>query len=202
MKKKVKTVLNLLAVCFLSGIIFIGVGYSYLNRELKPTENKTESVPYYPEAPESAGVMFDICGDRTLCYMNFEDGSLNILFDTEETAVGDTLYGYSVDYLIEGDYDLLSGIIDIAGGIEMENGEEVLRFTGVQVTDILSRTTDREELRRKIIPKIIEKIRETGFQKADFLYIIENSNTNLTVPDCYYWSDYITDLCTNARIIN
>ena len=127
---------------------------------------------------------------------------MNILFDTEQTAVGDTLYGYSVDYLIEGDYDLLSGIIDIAGGIEMENGEEVLRFTGVQVTDILSRTTDREELRRKIISKIIEKIRETGFQKADFLYIIENSNTNLTVPDCYYWSDYITDLCTNARIIN
>ena len=183
MKKKVKTVLNLLAVCFLSGIIFIGVGYLYLNRELKPTENKTESVPYYPEAPESAGVMFDICGDQTLCYMNFEDGSLNILFDTEQTAVGDTLYGYSVDYLIEGDYDLLSVIIDIAG-------------------DILSRTTDREELRRKIISKIIEKIRETGFQKADFLYIIENSNTNLTVPDCYYWSDYITDLCTNARIIN
>lgn len=85
MKKKVKTVLNLLAVCFLSGIIFIGVGYLYLNRELKPTENKTESVPYYPEAPESAGVMFDICGDRTLCYMNFEDGSLNILFDTDKT---------------------------------------------------------------------------------------------------------------------
>ncbi len=202
MKNKFKYLLNLLAVCFCVGIIFIGSGYLYLNRELTPTENKNPSVPYYPESPENKGVMFEICGERVLFFLNFENSSLSVLFDDSETPLGGKLYGYSVDYKVTGDYDLLAGIIDIAGGIELETEKEVLRYTGVQITDILSRETEREELIRQIILVLTEKISKMGFQKKDFLYIIENSETNLTVPDCYYWSEYINKLCSNVKIIN
>ena len=202
LKRKTKYIFSLITVCFLVCLIFVGSGYLYLNYELEPTEIKQESVPYYTAAPENAGVMFDICGDRTLCYMDFEKNTLSLIFDNADIKAGEKLYGYTVDYVVNGDYDLLGGIIDIIGGIELELENEVLRYTGVQITDVLSRTANRETLRRKIIPEILKKTEENGFQKEDFLYIIENSDTNLTVPDCYYWSDYIKTLCRNAKIIN
>jgi len=202
MKSKFRRVLNLLAVCFCTGIIFIGCGYLYLNRELTPTENKSPSVPYYPESPENKGVMFEICKESVLFFLNFENSTISVLFDDSNTPVGGKLYGYDVDYKISGDYDLLAGIIDIAGGIELKTQDEVLRYTGVQVSDLLSRETDRDELVREIILVLAEKISEKGFQNKDFLYIIENSQTNLTVPDCYYWPEYINNLCSNVNIIN
>ena len=159
-------------------------------------------MPYAPEAPEAKGVMFDICGDRTLAYMNFENNTLSIIFDDGNTTVGEKLYGYSVDFTVEGNYDLLAEIIDTSGGIELTFNDETLRYTGVQIADILSHTADRKAIRRDIILAILEKIKNTGFQKEDFLYIIENSKTNLTVPDCYYWADYIKEICGNVQMIN
>jgi len=92
--------------------------------------------------------------------------------------------------------------VDILGGIEMSDGEEVLRYTGVQISDMLSRNADSDAISREIILKLVEKIEKTGFQNEDFLYIIENSNTDLTVPDCYYWPEYISAICGNVQIVN
>ena len=188
--------------CFLVGAVFVVSGYFYLNNKLEPAEINQESVPYYSSAPENAGVLFNICEDKLLCYMDFEKSEINLLFCKDELNAGDRLYGYSVDYVVNGDYDLLTGIIDRLGGIELENDGETLRYTGVQISELLSRTAEREEIRRKIIPQILKKVNCNGFQKADFLYIIQNSDTNLTVPDCYYWSDYIMRLSANSKIIN
>ena len=189
-------------VCLLACIIFIGSGYLYLSHELKPAEIGEESVPYYNSTPENAGVMFDICSDRVLFYMDFEKNNMRVIFDPKITSIGANLYGYSVDYTISGNYDLLGYIIDVMGGIELESEEEILRYTGVQIADMLSKTADTNELSRKIISKLLEKIGEKGFGKENFLYIIENSETNLTVPDCYYWSDYMKSICRNATVIN
>jgi hypothetical protein len=202
MKNKFKFYLKLFSICAVCGAIFILSGYFYLNHKLEPAEIKNPSIPYTQSAPESKGIMFDICGDRSLAFINFEAGTLNIAFDVGETKKGDKLYGYTVDYTIESDYELLAYIIDIAGGIDLTFNDETLRYTGVQVTDILTHTADRKDLRRQVITAILKKIKNTGFQKEDFLYIIENSKTNLTIPDCYYWSDYIKTICNNMQIIN
>ena len=52
------------------------------------------------------------------------------------------------------------------------------------------------------IKQIFSKIAQNGFSKKDFLYVIENSETNLTVPDCYYWSDSIEAVCKTVVIVN
>lgn len=202
MQKKIKYTLTFITVCLLVLLIFIGSGYLYLSYELSPTEANEESVPYYTSIPENAGVMLDICGDRLLIFMDFEKSTMSMIFDESDVSAGEELFGYSVDYIIKGDYDLLAGIVDKVSGVELEIGEEKLRYTGVQITDLLSRTAQRQDLNREITSQIIKKIKENGFQKEDFLYIIENSDTNLTLPDCYQWCDYIKGLCKNAKFIN
>lgn len=193
-EKKIKYFLKLTAICFLVGIIFVCSGYFYLNQKFTQTEKSDETIPYYNSAPENAGVLFDICSTRTLFYLNFEKNTISILSDNKNTEIGDTLYGYPIDYTIIGNYDLLEYIIDSLGGIELETENETLRYTGVQIADTLRKTTDTKEVYKKIIPKIFDKIKEQGIMREDLLYIIENSETNLTFPDCYYWSDYIKEL--------
>lgn len=202
MNAKFKYILKLISICILSGIIFIGSGYLYLNRELETSEKPIESIPYYNPIPENKGIMFDIYGDRTLIYMNFEEETITAVFDYKNTTIGEKLYGYSVDYLVEGDYDLLAGIINMAEGITLNISGENLRYTGVQVIDLLSRTDDNRDLKKIIIEQIFAKLKTTGFSREDFLFLIENSKTTLTVPDCYHWSDYIVDLCKNFKILN
>lgn len=192
--KKIKYLLKFTAICFLVGIIFVCSGYFYLNHELKETEKNESSIPYYNEAPENVGVLFDIYSDRTLFYLDFEKNTISVLSDNKNTDIGDTLYGYPVDYTIIGGYDLMVYIIDTVGGIELEAESEILRYTGVQIADMLSKSTDTKAIYRKIIPQIFKKLKEKGLRREDLLYIIENSETNLTFPDCYVWSDYIKSL--------
>jgi len=193
---------TVLTVCICVGVIFVGTGYLYLDKELEPAENKVSSVPYSPDVPENAGVMFKIGDKAVLCYLDFEYKSLSVVFDSFETKIGDQLYGYSVDYVVEGNLGLLEGIVDNISGIELATETETFRFTGVQISELVAEKMEEKDFLCEIILKICEKIEKTGFQNTDFLYIIENSETNLTVPDCYYWQDYISALCANVRIVN
>ncbi len=191
------------AVSLLCCGIFLLSGYFYLEKKLKPVENEgVESVPYYSAVPENSGILVDICGDKTFFYLDFENMELRVIFDGEEALPDDNVYGYNVDYRISGDYSLLAEIIDIAGGVEMEYNNEELNLTGVQIADILSTTVERNGFRRELTQKLIKKISQNGFKKEDFLYIIENSETNLTVPACYYWPEYIKELCGSVRTVN
>lgn len=200
--KRFSRMIKLLTICLCVGIIFVGTGYFYLDKKLSPAENKTESVPYVQSAPESVGVNFLMGGRGILAYMNFSERQLSIVFDDKGISTGGILYGYSVDYTVDSNLDLLAGIIDILGGIELENGDEILRYTGVQISDKLSRDANSGELIRQIIFKIAKKIEETGFPNDVFLYIIENSDTDLTMPICYFWAEYIPLLCRNVQIVN
>lgn len=196
MKIFLKTVIFSILCC----AVFIGVGYFYLENEFKPIENKTESVPYY-SLPDNTGLVFDICSHKSLFFLDFEQKVLSVIFSDDATE-DFGYYGYSAEFVVEGDYAFVGGIVDLVGGIDYvsEEGEESL--TGIQVEELLSTTPDLSEIRTLIIEQIASKISKNGFTKEDFLYIIENSNTDLTVPDCYYWSEYIEDMCFNLRFIN
>ncbi len=201
LKRKLKTALKTFLVSLICGVIFVGVGYFYLENAEQPAGNEASSVPYYSSVPDNSGVLFDIGGSKTFFYLDFEGEMLKVIF-VDQKEITDEIYGYSVDYTITSDYSILAEITDIAGGIDMVVEGEMLRCTGVQVVDILTTSPDYLTLRREIIEKIIENLGKNGFQKQDFLYIIENSDTNLTVPDCYFWDEYISLLCKNVRIIN
>lgn len=202
MRKKLKLFLSTVAVCSVCCAIFVGVGYFYLNSKIENVQQNTLSVPYYSQEPDNVGVMIEIGQHKTFFFLDFYYKSISVIFDADDLTENGNILGYQVDHYILADYSLLSGIIDIVGGIELETEGEALRYTGVQITDMLSTSTDYDRLERTVITKIMKKISENGFQKDDFLYIIENSDTTLTVPVCYYWSDYIKELCDSVNEVN
>lgn len=179
---------------------FVTFGYVILSGYLgniSIAQVEGEKIPYYDEILENTTLLFTINETKTLFNLDFQKEELNILFcDREE---GYYIKGYAVDFYVEADYDLICGIIDNLGGIEIEINNEKLNYTGTQIIDLLKieNLISREDL----IKKIVEKIANNGFYREDFIYIIENSETNITIPDCYDWEIYIKNLCKNENFI-
>lgn len=197
MKRKTKIFLTSFTVSICSLLIFMAIGFLYLESINKTVENKSEKVPYY-QLPENKGILLDIDGSKTLIYMNFEKNNLSVIYPDMEEEI----YDYEIDYKIKSDYKIVEEIIDILGGIDLKMSEETYNYTGAQVVDLISKTEDIEPLKKTVTEKVIEKIGERGMTLEEFVYIIENSETNLTIPDCYTWPEYMSEICKNARFIN
>ena len=202
MSGKIKSFLTVLIVVLGCSSFYIIGGYLYLDSEMKPTEQNTSSVPYYSEEPENVGIMFDLGGQKTYCFLDFYYKKINIIFDAESFVWEDSIMGYPIDYNLQLDSDVFAEIIDFVGGIELENDEGVLRYTGVQIMDMMIYSNDYKRNEREITRKVIKKIGENGLTKEELFYIIENSETEITVPVCYYWTDYIKELCSSLNEIN
>lgn len=202
MRNRTKVFLKSVIISLVCLIIYVGSGYLYLNSKVEPVKNVTPSVPYYSEEPENVGILVDIEGDKTYLFLDFYYKKINVIFDAESYVKDNNIMGYPIDHSVTADYGLLAGIIDRLGGIELESEEGILRYTGVQVVDLLLKSKDYQKLERSVTRKIFEKIGENGFSKEDFLYIIENSDTTLTFPVCYYWVDYISELFGSVNEVN
>lgn len=201
LKNTVKYVLLLAGLCVLCLLTLVGGGYAYLSFNTEKTDKKASQVPYEFAPPENAGIMFEFCGDRTFVYLNFENEEMKIVFPLSGD-LGDTVYGYSIDYTVKGDYYLLADIIDAADGIELHTGDGKYRYTGVQVAELLSNTVDTEELKRNIITALASNTADFGIDENVFYDIIKKGDTNLTVPDCHRWTEYLSLLCKNCTVVN
>lgn len=201
MKIKHRRVMAIVAVLFAACFALVGVGYLYLRSASRPTEGTASKIPYSFSKPENRGIMLEMCGDKTFFYLDFEEERLLVIFPTEESDSKE-LYGYPIDFGIKADYTLLAWIIDNIGGIELDDGDGTLRYTGVQIKEKLSRTADIGELKRNIIVAVTERIAERGAESEMFTYIIENTETDITYPDCFNWDIYADKLCRGLRIIN
>lgn len=204
-KKSLKLVLILCSVIVLCCLIMIGSSYLYLEISLNSAQTDTEenNIPYSKPLPDSSGILL-VLPDNSgyLIYLNFTDENITISKIDEIKPEEQTYFGYTVDYKIEADYITLANLIDRLGGIELYDNGETLRYTGFQVLDKISRTTESEDLKREVIRRFFDTVANLGIAKEDFVYIIENTETDLTVPDCYYWPPYITDIAKNLQFIN
>ena len=175
---------------------------TYPVNDIKPAETKDYRVPYTP-TPANCGVLFRF-PDNSACLLNmdFKNQKMNGLFfeklNNDESA---DFAGYKNDYTVELNYTAIAGIIDRVGGIELTLNNETLRYTGVQICEILSVTKEKKDLNIAIFLQVLQKISENGFSKDDISYIIEYSNTTLSIPICYDWDLYIKQMCKNANII-
>ena len=201
LKKQGVFYIKITAVCILCCLSLVAGGYFYLHRSLKPAEGQASEIPYSFSLPDNKGLLFDIAGNRTFVYLDFENELMNVIIPQAE-SFDPTDFGYSGDFELRGELPVLAALIDYAGGITLQENGEQTRYTGVQVTDILSRSTDSEQLLRRIIPAILRSVAENGLEDEAFNYIIDKSDTDLTVPDCLAWRNYISRLCENGRIIN
>ncbi len=200
-----KGILKVFFTSVICSAVFLAAAFVYLNMEVKSkqTEVKDPTIPYTQTAPDDCGVLVSF-PDKSGClvYFDFTKSAITTLFCDDVDLVQKEYKGYSVDYNLEADYDLLSGIIDRCGGIDLLLSENVLRYTGVQITDILSTKTDTTDIRAVIAKAIFKTISENGIDAELLVYVIENSNTDLTVPVCLDWHEYLKDMCQNATVIN
>lgn len=199
---KVKKVFSVIFIILICAAVFFFSAVAYLGYEAR--KEQKASVPKtnepYQYVPTNKGILFKF-EDNTACliYLDFGFPSVTAVF-TDKLNVS-RIGKYTVDYYVDADYSLIAGIIDRIGGIELKENGETKRFTGVQVTEMLSYKTNTDTFKKDIIEEIFKKISKNGFSKEDFVYIIENGGTDLLVPDCFYWEDYMCKLSLNTEVI-
>lgn len=200
-KKQKMFYIKLTVMCLLSCAVLVSGGYVYLRRSFRPAEGQVSKIPYSFSMPDNKGIFFDIAGNCAFVYLDFTNEKVSVIIPQAEDFDA-TDFGYSEDFKIKGDLSVLAAIIDYAGGITLDDNGEQVRYTGVQVSDIMSRSTESEKQLRLIIPAIMRSVAENGLEDEAFNYIIDKSDTDLTVPDMLMWQNYISKLCKNGGIIN
>ena len=200
MKGKIIIILKTLMSSVLCLTLFLAVGYLCLQEGKEPAETKQEEVPYF-QLPQNKGVMMHIGESRILFYLGFDSGLLSVVYADEFENAAE-IYGYSVDFILKTDYSVLEKLIDELGGIVLEQNGELLNMSGAQVTELLKTTVDKAVLKREITQKIIEILGQKGMTVDDLIFLIEASETTLSVPDCYFWAEYMAELCKNVRFVN
>ena len=200
-----KRILKTAIITFLSGAIFFGASFAYLDHSLgKPardTDQKDYTVPYI-RTPESQGIAIVFpSGSATLAYLDFDEECIRLLDIENFDESCPEYYGYTVDYSIQISYELIEGIVDRVGGIELEIDGQKQRYTGVQVIDHIAYGRAKD-MKREIVLQVFDKISKNNFSKDDFVYIIENSEGNLSFVDCIVWLDYLKDMSGRVQFVN
>ncbi len=200
-----KRIFKVALITFLSGAIFFGAAYTYLdynlNKAIKDTDQKDYTVPYV-RTPENCGIVLIFPeGSAILVYLDFESECIRLLDIEEFDPSRPEYYGYTADYTVQTSYELIEGIVDRVGGIELEYQGEKMRYTGVQVLDLIA-YGQAKELKRQMVLQIFDKISKNSFSKDDFVYIIENSESNLSFVDCIDWIDYLKDMSGRVNFVN
>lgn len=200
-----KKLLRIPFIIFVCIAIFSLSAYAYLeyalNRQTAKADRKEYTVPYSSK-PENAGIAFTLPdGSAVLTYLDFENLCIKILNLNDYDSENSLYYGYSVDYTVKMSYELIGGIIDRIGGINLEIGGETLRYTGVQTVELIAESTDKN-VKFLIIKQIFEQISKNNFSKDDFIYIIENSKSDLSLIDCIYWLEYFAEMSEKITFVN
>ena len=205
MKKAFKSFLIFTGVMLLCCAVMIGSSYLYLEISLKSSDADTakSNIPYSAPLPDSSGLLLRLPDNSGyMIFLDFSSDSLTMAKIDEVKPEKQEYYGYPVSFTIDADYRALAGIIDRIGGIELHDNGKMLRYTGSQVIDKIHSTTQNSGLIKEVIEGFFQQLCTNGFSKEDFVYIIENTSTDITVPDIYYWPPYIADICENLQFVN
>ncbi len=202
MKINLRTTIYVFLAVIVTAAIFTAMTYLGVSQSEGQADNTVPSVPYYNETPpETAGILFRFNdGGSVFLNLDFYENKVSVILFENRTVKQRVLdYGYTVTYTVDTDYIFLSEFIDRFGGIEMNIEGTLLRYTGVQVTDML-----REDSldKRRVISVVLDKISKKGFSKNDLLFIIKNTTTELSYPNGYPYIEPLKNLCRNVSFVN
>ncbi len=201
-KTALRTIMRAVLAFVFSTAVLLATAYFFLldNLGSETADVSEESVPY-ERAPDNCGLLFKtVSGLKILFYLNFNSLQTTVLIIDDDGQEKGEYAGYGVDFTVDADSRLVEGMIDRIGGIELELEGERLRYTGVQITELVSRDVG-DRLKNDIIHAICEKIAQNGLEIDDFVFLIENSQTELTVPDCYTWQEDMAIMFSRANIM-
>ena len=208
MKSKSKTVFKTALTVFFSFLIFASFifGYLYINikSEIKKSEADTKEnrIPYEEIAPEGKGVLLHFeSGNYIMMYLDFK-GNAIYLADLKDNPQSAEKYGFPTDYNVDITSNTVRVAVDISGGVELAIDDVPMRYTGVQINELLAYSTYITHIRKQILLSFFENIGENGITRNELINIFENSYTDLTVPDYYKWPSYLKAMSTRVFFVN
>lgn len=187
---------------FCAVVLFALVGYFSLKTPKQQVGQGVENVPYVEELPENYGLLFSFSeGGSVFINLDFYNKKTSFMFfDEEVEGLYMRQFGYRVDNVFKADYVCLADFIDRFGGITL-TGETTMRYTGVQVTDMLSKSLDRN-LKHSIAAALMSKIDAVGFNKRDLIFLIEETETDMSFPTGYGLLEGINKVSNEVYFIN
>lgn len=187
---------------FCALVLFCLVGYISVKPKNTQVDLGVEGVPYSENETGNHGVLFTFSeGGSVFINLDFYNQQASFMFfDRQVESIELRRYGYGVEYTFLADYSFLSQLIDRFGGITLKS-EGFVRLTGVQVTDMLSTSLDRS-LKREIATELFSKMASVGIDKKDLIFIIDNTQTEMSFPEGYDLLDSINSILTQVYFIN
>lgn len=200
-----KSIIKRMLVSVMCGALFFGAVYGYLNYNLNKSilsADQKNNDTQYKHVPESKGIGFLLPdSSAVLVYLNFKENCINVVNIGVYDKNNNLYYGYTMDYTVEVDEQLVGGMVDSVGGVNVSVAGQTYRYTGVQVEELIKNTTD-DSVKSQIIAEIFKNISKNGISKENFVYILQNAKTDLSILDCIYWLDYIDSIRENIVFIN
>ena len=202
MKNKHKTAIYFCVAVIICSACFSAMIHFTVNKKQTQADSNVQSVPYYEEQPpDNAGLLFRF-KDNGSVFLNFDfyEAKVSIIFFdgkiTKQTVLD---YGYTLTAAFDTDYIFLSEFIDRFGGLELQSGGQMLRYTGVQVVELL----EKGEISKKAaMSAILGKIAQNGFSKNDLTFIIKNTQTELSFPEGYPLIAPLPNTCRTLNFVN
>ncbi len=205
MKKQTSVYLKILVICACFSLVLMAVFGVSVSMTPKPVQEIQENVPYVSaDAPEFFGILMRFKGAKSI-YFGFnkeEQKTTVIILPNSAEAKSVTEYGYDVDCQADASFDFLARFIDNFGGIELNTGTDgVFKYTGVQITEMLTKTND-DTFKKTVISKVLSNMKQQGLNRADLVMLIEGTDTDLTFPSAYYLHDTINSALGTLTFVN
>ncbi len=204
MKKQMSVYLKILVTCLCLSVVLFSVFSVSVGMNSKPTAETPQNIPYVSdEAPDFFGILMRFEGGGSV-YLGFDkaDNKTTVIMLGNAAGGGEVSeYGYYTDCEADASFDFLARFIDNFGGIELNTDEGVFKYTGVQITEMLSKTNDMD-FKKRIASKLLSAMRQKGLERADLLMLIEQTETDLNFPSVYHLHNTVNSALGSITFVN
>ena len=204
MKKSNKIVIAAMSVfaAILGFCTFIGI--LLLPAEIAPPKQSVhENIEGigYTKYPSSRGLLFlGEDGSGVFIFLDFSSISTYLYVFPENAEENTELLPYVTDAVFNIKSDFLPRLSDRLGGIEMtdETGEKSICFSSSLMV-FCEEKLNYDKLLQLCI-SFFEKISKIGLSSEDIMFIIEETDSNISFSVCYDWIPHIKEMFCNVIV--
>ena len=179
-------------------LIFVLIGYIYLSSGTEKVDQKIYSEPY-EYTPENCGIIIDLPFAKSFYYLDFKENEIKSFFVDKLDSDGKECCGYPVNFTVKGGDLLLAKIIDAVGGTDLTKDGVIMHFSGDMALSEIESAVNKQEILKNIAESAFKSIAQNGIKRDDIIGFLEYAETNLTVPDFYYWPDFLKLMAANYK---
>lgn len=199
---KNKNIITLLLSIIISAATFFICGLLLLPASIDetpdpaPVGDSVSGIEYYDL--ENRSILFCLEDNSgALFYLDFQNDSINIEIYNDHAIEQGEKSKYKVNYKIFADIDFLCRFCDRIGGIDLGETSVKRRYFSAGLRQKMEEKTDYVS-RKEITLAFFEKIAKIGLSSEDFMFIIEETDSNLSYPACFKWIPALKGLAENC----